>query len=144
MTRMNPIRRLMLTGFLCLAASPALAQEVKQQPAAKEPSVAEQQHTLEYLKVLISALQSDKVEEPVKGALVGCLYGNSLRTIGLAMDEAISKAPASFSRTDPNNLLGLMAHVCGYKPEPGAVAGSPAPATKPKPKPKPTSTVKGR
>ena len=128
MPHTRTLRNLALAGVLCVAAVPTLAQ---QPSTEKPPTTEEQKRTLEYLKVLIGALQSDKIEEPVKGALVGCIYSNSLRMIGQAMDETISKAPASFDRTNPSNLLGVMARVCGYKPE--KEAATPSPSSTPAP-----------
>jgi hypothetical protein len=76
-----------------------------------------------YLKVLISGLQSEKVEAPAKGALVGCIYNNSLQKI---------------SRDNPTELLSAMVAICGYKPTApatGAPAAPGAPATPQQPAP---------
>jgi hypothetical protein len=122
-----------------LASSPALAAtKAAAKPTAKPATTAasgqppaEVQDAMLYLKVLISALQSDKVEQPVKGALVGCLYNNSLGKITDSMDKLIAENPGKVSREDPNQVLSALAAVCGYHPA-GAAAGAPgAPAPAP-------------
>ncbi|MFD2136414.1 inositol monophosphatase family protein [Novosphingobium resinovorum] len=84
-----------------------------------------------YLKVLISGLQSDKIEEPVKGALVGCIYDNSLGKITESMDKVIAENSGKISRDNPSELLSVMAQICGYKPTaPAAGAAPPNPRRK--------------
>jgi hypothetical protein len=120
-----------------LLAVPALAA----QPASKAPAKpaaaagqapAEVQHAMLYLKVMISGLQSDKVEQPVKGALVGCLYGASLGKITESVDKLIADNPGKVSRDNPSQVLSAILAVCGYKPE-GAAAAKPNPQPTPKP-----------
>jgi len=114
-----------------LVAAPAAAVAPKKAPA-KAPVAAtaqtpppEVEHAMFYLKVLISALQSDKVEQPVKGALVGCIYNNSLSKITDSMDKVIAENAGKISRDDPNQVLSAMVAICGYKP----VGAAPAAAT---------------
>lgn len=130
-----------------LSATPALAAKAVKAPAkpaataaaapAGEQAPAQVQDAMLYLKVLISALQSDKIEQPAKGALVGCLYNNSLGKITESMDKLIAANPGKVSRDNPNQLLGALAAVCGYEPTAAAAA-------QPGATPKPTSTPTGR
>lgn len=109
-----------------LAATPAKAPAKAPAPAAG--SKAEVENAMLYLKVLISGLQSDKVEEPVKGALVGCLYNNSLGKITDSMDKVIAENPGKIHRDNPNELLGVMVRICGYNPEQNASGKAPGSA----------------
>jgi len=115
-----------------LVASPSLAATKSVAKPAAKPSAAaaaqapaEVQDAMLYLKVLISALQSDKVEQPVKGALVGCLYNNSLGKITESMDKLIAENPGKVSRDNPNQLLSALAAVCGYQVDSGATPTAP-------------------
>ena len=115
---------------VALAATPAIAAPATK-PAAKPaaaaaPAQAQVQDAMLYLKVLISGLQSDKVEQPVKSALVGCLYDNSLGKITDSMDKIIAANPGKIHRDNPSELLSVMAQMCGYKP-----TGAPGAAAKP-------------
>ncbi|VWX51677.1 hypothetical protein [Novosphingobium sp. 9U] len=122
----------LIAAGAALAATPALAAKpvkTAAKPAVAAPAgaakaPAEVQDAMLYLKVLISALQSDKVEQPVKGALVGCLYNNSLGKITESMDKLIAENPGKVSREEPNQVLSALAAVCGYRPAgaPGATA----------------------
>lgn len=131
---------------LALAAAPAQAATPKAKPAAAAPAAkpaapaapgadAKVQNAVLYLKVLISALQSEKVEEPAKTALVGCIYGNSLSKISDSMDKVIAENAGKVSRDNPSQLLSVMVQICGYRPQqapasaaPSAVPATPAPA----------------
>lgn len=97
-------------------------------PAAPAAAASPQQDAMLYLKVLISGLQSEQVPEPVKGALVGCIYGNSLGKITESMDKVIAENPGKISRDNPSQLLSLMAQICGYKPDAAAGAAPTKPA----------------
>ena len=121
-----------------LAAAPALAAPAAKSSgkAAAVPATTETpaqvQDAMFNLKVLISALQSDKIEQPVKGALVGCLYNNSLGKITDSMEKLITDNPGKVSRDNPNEVLGALLAVCGYSPEAAAAAAGKAPASAPK------------
>lgn len=123
---------LIIAASVALASAPALAAAPKKAPAkpaaaastAQRPP-AEVEHAMLYLKVLISGLQSDKVEQPVKGALVGCLYNNSLGKITESMDKVIAENPGKISREDPSQVLAAMVQICGYQPQGAAPAGAP-------------------
>ncbi|GFE74298.1 MULTISPECIES: hypothetical protein [Novosphingobium] len=119
-------------------AAPAQAAAPKKAPAkaaapaktAAAPAAGahapspEVERAMLYLKVLISGLQSDKVEPPAKGALVGCIYTNSLQKISDSMDKVIAENPGKIHRENPSELLSAMVAICGYKP---AAAAQPAP-----------------
>lgn len=105
---------------------PAPAKAGAAAPAAggHAPS-PEVERAMLYLKVLISGLQSEKVEGPIKGALVGCIYNNSLEKISESMDKVIAENPGKIHRDNPTELLSAMVAICGYKPA-AAAAGAPA------------------
>ncbi len=123
-----------LAAVAALTATPVLAAPKSAKtatapaaaPAAGAPQMGEtQQHALMYLRVFISALQSDKLEQPVKGALVGCIYNNSLSKLTDSVDKLIVDNPGKVSRDNPSQVLSAMLAVCGYQPE--AAAGQAAP-----------------
>ncbi|GGN60566.1 hypothetical protein GCM10011349_42260 [Novosphingobium indicum] len=101
---------------LVLGSGSALAAA----PAKGTQSQAEVNDAMLYLKVLISGLQSEKVEQPVKGALVGCLYNNSLGKITESMDKVIAENPGKIHKDNPAELLGVMVRICGYNPQAAA------------------------
>ena len=135
----------MMAMGAALVATPTLAATKAAKPAAKPATAAaatqppaQVQDAMLYLKVLISALQSDKIEQPVKGALVGCLYNNSLGKITESMEKLIAENPGKVSRDNPNQVLSALVAVCGYQPESAAGTGA-APTPAPK-----TTTPQGR
>lgn len=102
---------LLLTGI----HGPAVAQEAQVRQA--QPASPEfQKRAVENLRVLISGLQSEKIETEIKDVLVACLFANSLGEISEAVDKAIEANPERFDRSNPNQLLGVMVGVCGYQP----------------------------
>ncbi len=101
---------------LILGSGSALAAA----PAKGTQSQAEVNDAMLYLKVLISGLQSDKVEQPMKGALVGCLYNNSLGKITESMDKVIAENPGKIHKDNPTELLSVMVRICGYNPQAAA------------------------
>lgn len=106
-------------GFsLAASGAPALAQD-EAAPSSEE----QQQRAVRYLQVLIGGLQSENVGDDVKGILVGCLYGNTLRHISDEVDKVIAANP-QLDRTNNSQMLGLIARICGYEPPAQA---SPAP-----------------
>ncbi|MGH6743373.1 hypothetical protein EDF58_101578 [Novosphingobium sp. PhB57] len=118
-------------------SAPAQAAAPKKAPAkAAAPAPAAGAHApspevesaMLYLKVLISGLQSDKVEPPVKGALVGCIYNNSLQKISESMDKVIAENAGKIHRDNPSELLSAMVAICGYKPTAAAGAAPQQPA----------------
>lgn len=144
-------------GSLAFGVSPALAAaKPAAKPAAAKPAAApaasashpapppEVQHALLYLKVLISGLQSDQVEEPVKGVLVGCLYNNSLSRISTAMDKVIADNPDKVHRDKPEEVLRAMVAICNHSDQKPAGAAQPSPAQPGAPQPAPTQQPQGR
>jgi hypothetical protein len=119
----------MLAGAPALAAAPAKAPAKAPAAAAATKEPADVQDAMLYLKVIISALQSDQVEQPVKGTLVSCLYNNSLAKITENMGKLIALNPGKVSRDNPNSVLSAIAAVCGYRPADAKTAPA-APATK--------------
>ena len=128
-----------------LAAAPALAAPAAKPagkaaavPAAGTETPAQVKDAMFNLKVLISALQSDKIEQPVKGALVGCLYNNSLGKITDSMEKLIADNPGKISKDNPNQVLSALLAICGYSPEAAAAATGAAGASATTPKKAPT------
>lgn len=113
-----------------------LQAPVAAQTAANAPiSQAQQAHAVQNFAVLASAMQSDKVPEGVKAALMGCIYSNKLETIGDAIDKLIAANPGKVDREKPEDLLSAMVAVCGYKGDaapPAANAPAKPPAGAPK------------
>ncbi|SFF84271.1 hypothetical protein SAMN05518801_102138 [Novosphingobium sp. CF614] len=118
---MRHIATIMASAALVLGAGSAFAATPAKAPPKPAPTTDKSQveDAMLYLKVLISGLQSDKVEQPVKGALVGCLYNNSLGKITDSMDKVIAENPGKIHRDNPSELLSVMVRICGYHPEQG-------------------------
>ena len=118
------LRKLILAPAISLAvlAGPVSAQQAPApaSPAAAEPTAQDMDNAVQYLRVLIAGLQSDKVEQPVKSALVGCIYSNSLRTISTSLDKVIAENPGKIERENADQVLSAMAAVCGYRPDQAA------------------------
>ncbi|MCT2400042.1 hypothetical protein [Novosphingobium mangrovi (ex Huang et al. 2023)] len=110
------------TGLVLGSGSAFAAAPAKAQPRAATGQSQVKNAEL-YLKVLISGLQSKNVEGPVKGALVGCLYNNSLGRITESMDKVIAENPGKIHRDNPGELLSVMVRICGYKPDAAAKGG---------------------
>jgi hypothetical protein len=124
---------------LAISATPALAAAQKApakaaakpaaKPAADAPISKEQQdHAVQDFSVLTSAMRSDKVGNDLKSALMGCIYSNPLSTISTAIDGVIKDNPGKVDRANADQVLGVMAVVCGYEPPAGAAAATPTPA----------------
>ena len=112
------------SAFLIAAAAlsaPALAAG----PAT--PTKAQLDTAAFHLKVLMSALQSKEVDEPIKNALFVCFYENPFGKISDATTRVLTGN--KLSPTDPNKVLTVMAGVCGFRP--GGTA-APPPGVPPK------------
>lgn len=96
---------------LALAPASALAQA---QAAPAAPSKAEIDRAANNLRVFVSALQSEQIPEVVKSALFACIYTNPFSRISEGTDKAL--AEQKVDKADPNNIVGAMAAVCGYRP----------------------------
>ena len=90
--------------------------------AAQDATTADdtetRQHAVENIRLLFAALNSEQVDGEIKNVLVGCIYQNSMQEITVAMDKAIAANPEELDRTDTGAMLGLMAGICGFQPEP--------------------------
>lgn len=95
-------------------------------PAA--PAKAQVDTAAFHLKVLMSALQSKEVDEPVKNVLFVCLYENPFGKVSDATTKVLSGN--KLDPKDPNKVLTVMAGVCGLRPG-GSAAPPPASAPKP-------------
>ncbi|MED5546497.1 hypothetical protein [Novosphingobium decolorationis] len=115
------LHKLALGAALSLSALPVGV--AAQDAAPAQPKAEDVQNAVLYLNVMVSALRSEQVEEPVKNALVGCLYNNALGKIGTSVDGLIAKNADKVHRDKPGELLQAIALVCGYQPE-GASAGN--------------------
>lgn len=91
------------------------------------------------MRVLVAGMNSDKVEAPVKDALFECLYQNSFSKISDGIAKVIAGNPGKINKRDPEQVLGVMAGICGYRPKPEAAAApaAPAPAAPARPEPAP-------
>ncbi len=89
------------------------------------------------MRVLISAMGSEKVEAPVKDALFQCLYQNDFAKISDAVAKVIAQNPNKIAKRDPDQILGVLAGICGYRPKAAAGAAAPAPAAPARPAPPP-------
>ena len=110
-------------AFAGLACAPATAQD--DAPAAADTQEP-RQHAVTNMRLLMSALSSEAVDQQVKNVLMSCVYSNSMQEITVAMDRAIAANPDQFDREDNGVMLGVMAQICGYQP-PAQQAGQ-APA----------------
>ncbi len=124
------MKRSVLGAAALLLAGPP-GPTFAQTTASAPISQAQQEHAVQNFAVLASAMQSDKVPEDVKAALMGCIYSNKLETIGAAIDKLIGANPGKVDRAKPDDLLSAMVAVCGYKP-----AATPAPVAPPAGAPK--------
>ena len=117
-----------LVASPALAANEAPAKSAAPVAAASEKAPADVQDAMLYLKVMISALQSDDIQQPVKGGLVGCLYNNSLGAITTSTNKLIVENPGKVGRDNPNQVLGALVAVCGINPDEAAAAPKATPA----------------
>lgn len=124
-----------LMGALALAALPgtAAAQAGAAKPA--QPTKEQLEDAAYEMRVLISAMQSDKVEAPAKDALFQCLYNNSFAKISEAMAKVVADNAGKVNKRNADQMLVVMAGVCGYRPQQAAAKPGAAPAAKPAPVP---------
>ena len=106
------MKKFAIAAAALLVSGPAIAQTTASAPIG----ATDQQHAVQNFAVLASAMQSDKVPEDVKAALMGCIYSNKLETISQAIDKLIAANPGKVDRAKPDDLLSAMVAVCGYKP----------------------------
>lgn len=110
-------------------ALPVLA--AAQTTARATPTKAQLDSAAFTLRIVMTALQSNEVEQPVKNALFDCLYSNSIGEISAASDKVIAANAGKVDRKDASQMLAVVAGTCGYRP--GAAAAA-KPAAKPAPK----------
>ncbi len=134
-----------LIAVLSLAfAAPLLAQGAAAPkpalPNAAQPTKEQIEDAAYEMRVMVSALQSEQVEAPVKDALFQCLYNNNFKQVSEAMAKVIAQNPGKVEKRNPDHMLGVMAGVCGYRPKAagaaapaGPVPATPAPATPARP-----------
>lgn len=113
------------------AAKPAAAAPASTGAAPTADERERSEHAVLYLKVLISALQSDEVKEDAKTTLVGCLYSAPLGKITEEMDKVIAQNADKVHRDKPAELFSVMTAVCGYKGNPTQPASAAAPTAGP-------------
>lgn len=102
-----------------------------QTTARATPTKAQLDSAAFTLRIVMTALQSNEVEQPVKNALFDCLYSNSIGEISAASDKVIAANAGKVDRKDASQMLAVVAGTCGYRP--GAAAAT-KPAAKPAPK----------
>ncbi|MET0248898.1 MAG: hypothetical protein ABW164_04135 [Sphingobium sp.] len=113
----------MLAAAGCLALAGTASAQV-------EPDKAKLEAAALHMRVLLSALQSKDLDNPLKNALFICLYSNPLGQISDATSKVL--AGNKLDPKDPNKILTVMAGVCGMRPGAG---GKMPPAGTPKGKP---------
>ena len=137
------------SGIALAQAKPKAAAPAARAPAPSA-SVSPTQPTKEQIedaayqmRVLVAGMNSDKVDAPIKDALFECLYQNSFSKISDGIAKVIAGNPGKINKRDPEQVLGVMAGICGYRPKPEAAAApapatpSPAPAIPARPEPAP-------
>ena len=142
---------------LLLAAAPGLAQAPAAPTVPKPPAAqltkAQIEDVAYEMRVLVSALQSDKVDEPSKEALSQCIYNNAFSKISEAMNKVVADNAGKIDKRNADQMLFVMVRVCGYDPQkaaaakaaPGAAAPArPATATPAKPVPAKPAAKSGR
>lgn len=148
----SPLLLAAVMAFLVQNA-PASAQGTAAKPAtpaapAAQPTKEQLEDAAYEMRVLISAMNSDKVEAPIKDALFECLYQNNFAKISDAISKVIAQNPDKVAKRNPDQILGVMAGVCGYRPKAPAAGATPAPAVPAKPAPaapaKPGAKPQGR
>jgi len=131
-----------LTRFaatIALAATPLAAQaqsateqaaEAGQAPELTPEQLENLQRAIRIVRAFTAAINSDEVNEAVKGRLVSCLYGNTLAQISAATGEVFANSP-NLDPLNPTDVYRASAGVCGVvfrRIAPGNGEGSGAPA----------------
>jgi len=114
------------TPALALAQEAPAPADTPPAQAAPADDAETRQNAVRNMSLLMSALNSEQVEDGVKNVLMACIYSNSMRDITTAMDKAIAADPERFDRSDSGVMLGVMAGVCGYQPTADEADGAPA------------------
>ncbi|NWK96607.1 hypothetical protein DM806_13225 [Sphingobium lactosutens] len=120
-----------LAAIFAIGALPvALPACASAQTTRAAPTKAQLDSAAYVLRIVMTALQSNEVEQPVKNALFDCLYSNSIGEISAEADKVIAANAGKVDRKDASQMLAVIAGTCGYRP--AAAAGKPA--AKPAPK----------
>ena len=90
---------------LLLSGAPGAAIAQAKAPAKTAPTEEQQTHAVQAFAVMASAMRSDKVDDDVKSALMGCIYSNSLATISDAMDKLIVANPGKLDIGTPKFII---------------------------------------
>jgi len=136
---------LALGAMMLSVSAPALAQKApaaKAAPGAVPLTQEQQDHGVQTFGILASAMQSNNVPNDVKAVLMACVYDNSIGNISQTVDKVLAANPGKIDRTKPDQMLSVMAQICGYEPKADAAAGSATPT--PKATTPPATTPKGR
>jgi hypothetical protein len=102
----------MIRSALALMAAVLAGPVAAAEPAA--PSKAQVDTAAFHLKVLMSALQSKEVDQPIKSALFVCLYENPFGKVSDATTKVL--VGNKLDPRDANKVLTVMAGVCGFRP----------------------------
>ncbi|HEY7808114.1 MAG TPA: hypothetical protein VIC34_13025 [Croceibacterium sp.] len=132
------------TAALALVAThaPARAQGAKPLTTLTQE---QKDHGVETFRLIASAMQSENVPSDVKSVLMGCMYENPIGKISETVDSALAANPGKIDRTKPEQMLSVIAQVCGYEPPAtGTAAPGKAPAAPGKPPAAPAGRPKGR
>jgi hypothetical protein len=113
---MARLRHALIAGLAALALVPGAVHGQAKKPAAapKPPSQAQLQQAANNFSVLMGALNSDKIPQPVKNVLFVCIYSNPFSKINEGTEKVMAQRKVARS---PDNIAGAMAAVCGLKPE---------------------------
>lgn len=105
------ILKLLALSLACAAVPAGAASGQTAKPSKEQAETA-----LLRFKVLYSAMLSPKVAAPIKQALFACIYQHSMGEISARMDQVLAANPkAKVDPSSPDQQLGLMAAICGYK-----------------------------
>ena len=133
MTMRSPL----IASSLALAAlhGPVFAQAAGAPAAPKLPQpTKEQVEDAAYeTRVMVSAMQSDKVDLAAKNALFECIYNNSMAKISTALAKVAADNVGKYDKRNADHVLSAMLGVCGYKPKAPEAGTTPATPTKPAP-----------
>lgn len=103
---------------LMTAAAPASAQTSKAATPHAKPTKAELDNASRNFKIMLAAMQSDKIPDDVKGRLFICMYQVGFGEISTATDKLLESR--KLDTTKPGEVIGAMAAVCGYQPKESA------------------------
>jgi hypothetical protein len=114
-------RNTVLAAIFAIGAMP-VALPVPATAQTGAPSKAQLDNAAHVLRIVMTALQSNEVEQPVKTALFDCLYSNSVGKISEATDKIIAANAGKVDRKDASQMLAVIAGTCGYRPASGPPA----------------------